>query len=144
MIDPDIANLQILVVEDEKFMRQLVHRVLGEFGCHNIIEAEDGAEGYQSLVSVRPRINLVLLDLQMPRINGFQFLQRVRKEEDPLVRDVPIVVLTGHAELENVAKAAQIGIHGFLVKPVSKAAMEKQLRRAISGPPIDPNALPKA
>lgn len=129
---PDsLARLRVLVVEDERFTRQLVLRLLRDLGCREIQDAVDGADGLARLQQMHPPPDLVLLDLAMPGMNGFEFIQRVREMSAPERRDVPIVVLTGHGTEAAVRRAAELGISGYVVKPVARATLEKQILRAL-------------
>ena len=141
MTPEELAKLRILLVDDEKFICNLVQRMLMDLGYRSIATAGDGKEGLHTLVSASPPIDVVILDLEMPEIDGMDFLRYVRNDPATPDHEVPVVVLTGHADMENIQKAAAIGIHGFLVKPVSKAHLDKQIRRALEGIMIDPTKL---
>ncbi len=136
MINP--AKVPVLVVDDDRFMRQLVVRLLSELGFKSSVEAEDGMDAIKQMKATQPEVQLVVLDLEMPKVDGFHFLDHVRNNPSVGYPNIPIIVLTGHANLENIRKAAEFGIHGFLVKPVSKANLEKQIQHALSSRPIDP------
>jgi two-component system chemotaxis response regulator CheY len=137
-------QIQILVVEDEKFMRQLVCRVLSDLGYRRVVEAEDGQQGLKILATAREGIDLIILDIEMPVVSGLEFLRLVRTNPASPNRNVPVIMLTGHSDLESLKETAKLGIHGFLAKPVSKASLEKQIKRALSSPPIDPAKIASA
>ena len=84
---------RILIVEDEIAIRDTLAEVLGKNG-REILTASDGKEALERLTEV-PRPCLILLDLMMPRMNGWEFLQR--KSVDPLIADIPTIVLSGSA-----------------------------------------------
>jgi YesN/AraC family two-component response regulator len=132
---------QILIVDDEKFIRQLVSRTLHDLGYRFIKEAEDGEEGIKILNHADGLIEVVFLDIEMPKVSGLDFLRVIRSHDKVSIRKVPIIMLTGHSDMDHVREAAKIGIHGFLAKLVSKANLEKQIKRALSSPPIDPAKL---
>ncbi len=132
---------QILIIDDEKFIRQLVSRTLHDLGYRFIKEAENGEDGLKIINHADGLIEVVLLDIEMPKVSGLDFLRVVRSHEKDSIRKVPIVMLTGHSDMDHVREAAKIGIHGFLAKPVSKANLDKQIKRALSEPPIDPAKL---
>lgn len=81
----------LLIVEDEIAVRETLTELVGKDGRY-IVTASDGQEALERLTQV-PRPCLVLLDLMMPRMNGWEFLQR--KSADPLIADIPTVVLSG-------------------------------------------------
>ena len=134
----DVGNINVLVVDDEVFMRRLIGRMLSDLGFATVIEAEDGLDGLEKLKVDSPPIDLIVLDLEMPRFTGFQFIDHVRNSRGVPNAKVPIVVLTGHSERDNVIEAAKLGIHGYMVKPVSKATMSARLAKALTAAPVDP------
>jgi len=124
-------ELHVLIVEDERFTRQLTVRLLRDLGCRNIDEAVDGADGLARLRQMQLPPDVILLDLAMPGMNGFQFIEAVRGMGTLERSEVPILVLTGHGEITAVKLAAKLGISGYLVKPISRDTLEKQVRRAL-------------
>lgn len=139
----DFKDVSVLLVDDEPFIRKLVRRIIADIGCTDIKQATDGADALRHLRDGAENIDLVVLDLNMPIIDGFQCLNFMRKDPDSTCKDTPVVVLSGHSEVSNVIRAAEIGIHGFAVKPVSKTALEKQMVRALTEAPIDAARLKK-
>ena len=82
---------RLLIVEDEFALRDILSELLATDG-REIVTASDGQEALERLTEV-PRPCLILLDLMMPRMNGWEFLQR--KSADPLIADIPTIVLSG-------------------------------------------------
>lgn len=136
MADINWGTLSVLIVDDERYMRGIAHRVLTDIGIRTIHEAEDGAAALKVLTQDSVHLDIVLLDLDMPVLDGFQVLEIMRK--DKRLIDIPTVIMSGHSDMKNVIRAADIGIHGFAVKPVSLAVLKKQLARGLTSPPIDP------
>jgi DNA-binding response OmpR family regulator len=115
----------VLVVDDDPDVRGLVVQLLERAG-YEITVASDGREGVRALYEVRP--DLVVLDLTMPRMDGWQALERIRE-----VSDVPVLVLTGRsAELETV-RGLKAGADDYVTKPFRRqellARVEALLRR---------------
>jgi CheY-like chemotaxis protein len=107
-----VSDRLVLIVEDDQDIRDTLAEALEEEGYRVMIVA-DGAEGLQVLETLRPQ--LVLLDLFMPGMDGFTFLQAARSAE--ALRDIPIVALS--AGRGNTARTAiQAGANRFLPKPV--------------------------
>jgi len=67
----------------------------------------------------------------MPGVNGFKFLEYIRGMKTPGLRDIPIIVLTGHTDKASVVKAAQLGINGYLSKPISRMTLETRIVSAL-------------
>ena len=82
MSDTDFSSLHVLVVDDEVFMRQLIVRVLTEIGVKQIYDAENGKDGVTTLKNFGRTIDLVLCDLEMPEMDGFEFVRQVRGKAD--------------------------------------------------------------
>ena len=104
---------KILVIDDSRTARQQVAAALTE-GNYEIVEATDGREGLTQLAA-HPEAALVICDVNMPNVDGIQFLTQLR-ESNP-ASAVPVIMLTTEAELELVAKAKAAGARGWIVKP---------------------------
>ena len=101
----------ILVVEDDKFLRELISRKLtGE--DFDVLEAVDGEEGIKKIKEGKP--DLVLLDLILPGIDGFEFLAKAR--EDPETSSIPIIILSNLGQREEVDKGLKLGAKDWLIK----------------------------
>ncbi|MBS8273566.1 EAL domain-containing protein [Thalassospira tepidiphila] len=128
----------VLVVDDEAFMRRLTYRMLRNLGYDNVLEANDGSEAIKILMQEEREIGAIILDLQMPNLDGVNTLRFIRKAKEIADNDVPVIVLTGNSDRESIADACSLGIHGFLGKPVSQDRLQKMLNRAHKGLLIDP------
>ena len=132
MKENPLEKIHILVVEDEKFMRSLICRLLYELQTRKTTDVENGEEGIKMLAADAPHVDVILLDIEMPEMDGLEFLQLVRHSEGTLQNpDVPVIMLTGHSEDEQVKRAMELGIQGYLLKPVSKKAMLTRIIHAI-------------
>jgi two-component system cell cycle response regulator DivK len=122
---------RILVVEDNPLNLKLVRDVL-QFAGYDVIEAQSGEEGLR--VAQQDPPDLVLMDLQLPGIDGTETLRRMR--EGSLGRDVPVVAVTAFAMAEDRERAALAGFDGFVEKPISVRELPGQVeafmnRRAV-------------
>ncbi|HEY9163024.1 MAG TPA: response regulator [Magnetovibrio sp.] len=127
-----------LVVEDVPSMRQLLVHLLREIGFKDIMTCEDGAEALNRVEHSPHAIDLIICDLEMPIISGLEFIQMLRGNARKEIKDTPVVVVTGHSEEKNLHQAVRLGVHGFLVKPVSRKSLETRVRHALKNPPINP------
>ena len=134
----DLNSLTILVIDDEPFIRKLIGRMLSQLGVKDVIEAEDGADGLEQIRQSRKNIDLVICDMQMPNIDGFEFVRQLRAAKHLPHPDMPVLILTGHSDADNLHDAVNLGIQGFLTKPVSKINLEKRITSALTSPTIDP------
>jgi two-component system chemotaxis response regulator CheY len=133
MAEVEFERLNVLIIDDEPFMRQLIIRVLGEIGVSRIDTAEDGAEGMGKVSITRHPYDLIFCDLEMPKMNGLQFVKRLRELERPDLANIPVLIVTGHSDEKNVHTAIELGIQGFLIKPISKMAVQKRINMALAG-----------
>src|SRR5256885_4620942 len=116
-IDKLVQSLTVLVVDDNQYMRKVVRNILVNLGVKNIHEAQDGIAGLEAIRMFAP--DLVILDWEMPLLNGAELVRIVRSPGVFPVPDVPIIMLTGHVERWRVIEASRLGVHEFLKKPVS-------------------------
>lgn len=127
-----------MLIEDNAFTRKVISETLRNIGIEIVTPAQNGIAGLQALRKSRHNFDLIICDLEMPEMGGMEFITAVRTEEDIPNAAVPIIVLTGLAEMDTLHKALLLGINGYLVKPVSKTNLESKIVSAISNPIIDP------
>lgn len=137
MADIDLAKLRILVIDDETFTRQIIEKMLYGLGVEKVTEATDGLDGLTIFSNARNTFDLVICDLKMPMMDGLEFVRRLREKKYLPNSNVPILILTGHGEPENVQSAVKAGINGYLIKPVSKKQLEKRIVAALTSQEID-------
>ena len=119
---------RILVVEDNPLNLKLVRDVLQVAGYH-VVEAQTGEEGLRIAKEDPP--DLVLMDLQLPGIDGTETLRRLR--EGMLGPDVPVVAVTAFAMAEDKERAARAGFDGYVEKPISVRALPGQIEAFLAG-----------
>lgn len=102
---------KILIIEDDKFLRELIARKLEEVG-YGIIQAMDGEKGLEKLEE--EKVDVVLLDLVLPGIDGFEVLAQANKED--ILKDVPVLVLSNLGQREDVERALNLGAVDYLIK----------------------------
>ena len=124
-------KINLLVVEDDEFATQMLTRVLGAIGVTNITTAENGSVALERLASAERPFDLVICDIQMPEMDGYEFVRRVRYGTVPTARDVPILMLTGQDTEKNLRKARIHKIDGFIVKPPKTDILERHIRQAL-------------
>jgi len=120
------VSAKILVVEDEPENRLLIGMILTTEGYH-VIPAVDGADALARLASEPP--DLILLDLMMPQMNGFEVLERLRA--DPTTAPVPVIVLTALAQERDIARAVSSGAQGYVIKPFEPDELLKRIGQAL-------------
>lgn len=113
-------------------MANIIMRTLRDIGIKNIYDVRNGAEGLKLLVDKADIIDVVLLDLNMPKVSGNDVLKFIRNSGDQVNPDLPVIVLTGNAEEATVHEILAMKVSGYLVKPVSKKDLTLRLIKAFS------------
>ncbi len=117
---------QILVVDDDPVQRRLLKHAIEQHG-HEPHMAENGRVGLEYLKDVADRIDVVVLDLMMPEMNGLEFMEALGN----LGADIPVIVQTGQGGIETVVEAMRAGAFDFVVKPVSPERLGSAIGNAL-------------
>jgi two-component system, chemotaxis family, chemotaxis protein CheY len=120
-----IQALCVLVVDDNQYMRKMIRNLLVNCGVKDIFEAGDGITALDTIRTLGP--DVVVLDWEMPLLNGAELVRIVRSPGVFPVPDVPIIMLSGHGERWRVLEAVQLGVNEYLIKPVSAKALYDRL-----------------
>ena len=124
-----MGDLSILIVDDESRMRKLIKDFLMQKN-YNILEAEDGEMALKVYEENKEKINLILLDVMMPKLDGWSVLRQIRQENKTL----PIVMLTARAEEQDELFGFELGVDEYITKPFSvrelMARVKANLRKA--------------
>jgi two-component system nitrogen regulation response regulator NtrX len=115
----------ILIVDDERRVRESIRSILQDEG-YSVLEAADGPEGLGKAAADKP--DCVLLDIWMPGMDGIEVLTSL-KQMDP---DLPVVIMSGHGNIETAVKASKLGAYDFLEKPLSIDKLILVIRNALS------------
>ena len=102
---------KILVIEDDKFLRELISQKLVKEG-YNVIEAIDGEKGVEMVKKEHP--DLVLLDLILPGIDGFEVLSRIKSDSE--LSQIPVIILSNLGQRDDVERGIKIGAADYLIK----------------------------
>ena len=114
----------VLYVEDNEFNRKIVRQLLSAT-TYRLLEAADGEAGVATALETRP--DLILMDIQLPRLSGFDATQRLR--QDPRTAHVPIIVVTSFALSGDDRKAMEAGASAYLAKPYSPRQLLELIRK---------------
>ena len=116
--DSDFRDRRILLVEDNELNSEIAVALLSEYGFQ-VDTAEDGAEAVEKVKNSRPGdYDLVLMDVQMPVMNGYEATEQIRSLDDPALAGITILAMTANAFDEDRKKALACGMDGFLSKPI--------------------------
>jgi len=103
--------LKILVVEDDKFLRELITRKLAREG-YDVVSAVDGEDGVVKVKENKP--DIVLLDLILPGIDGFEVLAKIKEDEE--LSNIPVIILSNLGQRDDVDRGIKLGATDFLIK----------------------------
>ncbi len=121
--DVDLRDRLVLLVDDNEQNLELLSAYVEELGC-KVGTARDGLEALASVAATPP--DLILLDVMMPRMSGFQACTKLKA--DPKTREIPVVMVTALNEINDVERAVDSGADDFLTKPVNKLELLTRVR----------------
>ena len=117
--------LDVMIVDDSAAIRKILQRVLvqADVMLGSVYEASDGQEALEKLKSAR--VNLILSDINMPNMDGLEFLGKLRA--DASWKDVPIIMITTEGSQNKVMQALQLGANGYVKKPFTADQIKEKL-----------------
>ncbi|MDO9399130.1 MAG: response regulator [bacterium] len=107
------SNIKVLLVEDDSFLREICYKKLKKEGF-DVFSAVDGEEALKMVIKVEP--NIVLLDIILPSIDGFEVLKQIRSNKNASIKNVPVIMLTNLGQEEDIKKAQDLKASGYLIK----------------------------
>src|SRR6266851_5800998 len=134
--EQDRIDASILVVDDEAMLRKVVGRGLTAAGC-TVTYAADGEEALAMLSEATP--DLVISDVTMPRVDGFELLRRVRSQAT--TKALPVILLTGRGDTEDIVAGMGLGADDYLIKPFALRELLARVRAKIERPPVPASSL---
>lgn len=126
-----LDRLSFLVIDDNAYMRRIIRSILHGLGIRNVLEAEDGASGFEAISHYNP--DIVILDMLMPIFDGIEFLKLIRTPTNENAF-IPIIVVSAHLEPDKINAARNAGANEFLAKPVSSDQMLNRILNIIENP----------
>ncbi|TYP96706.1 CheY-like chemotaxis protein [Tenacibaculum adriaticum] len=123
--------MQILLIEDDEIEIMKFHRTISKLKLkHQVIEARNGEEALQ-ILSKKDRLpHIILLDLNMPKINGIEFLNILKK--DSVLKYIPTIVLSTSNNYKDMLECYKIGIAGYVVKPLKYEEYKEKMLKILS------------
>ncbi len=117
--------MKIMLVDDSRTMRNIQKGILAQLGHTDIVEAGDGIDALSKFKAVLP--DLILLDWNMPNMDGLTFLKTVRKDGT----QVPIIMVTTEAEKSRVIEAIKAGVNNYVVKPFTPEMLSERIHETL-------------
>ena len=123
-----LKDATIMIVDDEPINIDVVQAFLEEENYHNFVTVEDSTRAIKTLEETRP--DLLLLDLKMPEVSGFEILEAARA--NPKFKHLPIIILTASTDTQNKLKALDLGATDFLSKPLDQSELGLRVRNILT------------
>jgi CheY-like chemotaxis protein len=127
-----LGTKKVLIVDDEHYSRKVLRILLQSIGVNAVYEVGDGHAGLDAICTYTP--DVVLVDYEMPRLDGSAFVRTVRSPGTFPYADVPLIMVTAHGERSRVLEIARLGIHEYLLKPVSSQTLQARLLSVFLNP----------
>jgi len=118
--------MKVLIVDDDKTTRKMISLILKSKG-YEVVTAENGIEALQKLGL--ERINLILTDMNMPYMDGIEFIKQVRANPD--IANIPIVMITTEADEDEKRRAFEAGVDDYLVKPTNAEQISESMKKIV-------------
>lgn len=126
-ISPERTEAQLLVVDDNEDNRYILTQRLQREGYHKILQAADGIEAMELLTT--QSIDLVLLDVLMPEMDGYQVLERIRADSE--LRNIPVIMISAIDEIETVVRCIEAGAEDYLQKPFNTVLLRARVQASL-------------
>ncbi|MFD0992023.1 response regulator [Tenacibaculum geojense] len=124
-------SLSILLIEDDQIEVMKFNRILSKLEeKHSVVEANNGEEALEILANKDKLPHIILLDLNMPKINGIEFLKILKN--DDVLKYIPTVVLTTSNNHKDILECYKIGIAGYIVKPLKYEDYKEKIKKMLS------------
>lgn len=132
MGQPDLSKMSALVVDDNAHMIQIIRSMLLGFGITKTYESRDAAEAFD--MTQTEAIDVIIVDYQMPILDGLEFTQMVRTAKDSRNPFVPIILLTAHTERSRIFAARDVGITEICAKPINAKQLWLKIAAVVNNP----------
>jgi len=116
--------LKLLVVDDSSTMRRIIKNTLARLGHKDILEGEDGVQGWAQL-DANPDVDMLITDWNMPEMNGLELVKKVRA--DDRFTEIPIIMVTTEGGKAEVITALKAGVNNYIVKPFTPQVLKEKL-----------------
>ncbi len=120
-------GLKILIVDDSATMRRIVLNALKEAGYLDVIEASDGKDALEKLMT--DKIDFIITDWNMPNMSGLEFTRAVRSETD--IQNIPILMVTTRGVKQDIVEALQARVNNYIIKPFTPQLLKEKIEQIL-------------
>lgn len=131
-MDPQLRNFSVMIVDDDRLVQKLVADILKNLGFGKTHRADDGKSALQMLDG--NQVDFIFCDWRMPQMNGLDFIKQIRSGKTRVNPFIPIIMLTGNAEVHQVIEARNIGANDYLIKPFTVKQITKRIIELVDNP----------
>ena len=131
MTDDTFSSLRVLFADDDEYSIKVMVAALNHIGVENIVLARNGKEALDKLASSVEPMDMVIGDIEMPVMGGFELVRRIRSGAVPQYASIPFLMLTGYSSEENIREGRIHRIQGFIVKPPVAEILKRTITRAL-------------
>lgn len=124
----DLSDLDFLIVDDNRFIRQLLTEILRGFGARFVREADGGGDAFRQIECKSP--DLIFCDWMMSPVNGLSFLKIIRSS--PRTQWIPVIMVSGYVTNDHVSAALDEGASSYIVKPFNVSTLMEHLLKVIA------------
>jgi CheY-like chemotaxis protein len=126
-----LKKISVLTIDDDWVFGMILEKQLNVLGIQNVIVANGSESALELLEKENRKVDIIILDLEMPKMNGVSFLRDLRASINGNIRTVPVIILTGHSTDKVKTGMEPLGIQGFLGKPCSNEELESAIIEAL-------------
>ena len=132
MSEMQANEIRVLVIDDQRTMREIIRRLLGQIGIRDVEDAADGEAALELLRCPTFKVpDVIICDLHMEKMDGLDFCNRMRQDKNIAKRSIPIIILTGEQDTFVHDVTRQVGATMVLVKPISAPALKERIEAAV-------------
>ncbi|RJO69745.1 MAG: response regulator [Myxococcales bacterium] len=124
--------MRVLIVDDSSTMRKIIRKTVMEAGVSDIAEAEDGIDALKRIKDHNAAFDLILLDINMPKVDGITTLKQLKSMDQ--TKGIPVIMCTSEAEKELVITSIKAGASDYVVKPFTKDVIFEKINRLSAKP----------
>jgi two-component system chemotaxis response regulator CheY len=128
-----LESASVLIVEDQNFVRELLGRLLTSLSIPKVSSARSAEDAFSILENDPGLADVLVVDFELPGMNGVKFIEKLRASTHRQLKEMPVIMLTGHNDLTLYRDAARFGISAFLVKPAGPVTLKTALEEALAG-----------
>lgn len=130
-----LSGMRFLCAEDNALNDEILEAILEMYGA-SCTTRPDGAELVKAFEMVKPgEYDAILMDIQMPHMNGYEAMKAIRGGRNPLGKAIPIIAMTANAFSDDIQNSIAAGMDAYISKPIDVAILEKTMRGFLSPPP---------